>query len=227
MNIKSFLNFDTKKVKWFHKENNLVLVGTVKSVKQLDICLAEKFYYMPLNLLIPQIFYSRNQLEKIKYVSMYQSINLYKEKSGIRCLGNVESVSIVKRNEIKEIPKESKELYVLFKISEWKSLDEPIEVAESPIYPFEIFTFQNFKASRDTAELFLETKEERELYRLLKQMSVDVNFREFEFYGFNFRDYNDTLIITKDKECYLQLPMEVIREMPYSGIETVKEAMKN
>ncbi len=59
--------------------------------------MAEKLYYMPLNLLIPQIFYSRNQLRK-KYVSMYQSINLYKEKAGIRCLGNVESVSIVTKN---------------------------------------------------------------------------------------------------------------------------------
>ena len=226
MEIRPFFKSQAKK-KRFCRHDDLVLVGTVKSVKQFEVCLSEGFYYIPLKHLIPDVFYFRGLLKAIKYISMYQSRNLFKESSGIRMIGEVESVSVVKRCDIKEFSKENKSLCVLFKVKRWNVLNEPIEFAETPIYPFGIFTFQNFKASRDTTELFLETSEEREFYRLLKRMTTDVNFKNFEFFGFCFYDYNDTLVIMKDGECFLQLPMEVIREMPFSGLETVKEAMKN
>ncbi|MBE6649557.1 MAG: hypothetical protein E7614_08595 [Ruminococcaceae bacterium] len=227
MGIKAFFESDKRNKKRFHRRDDLVLVGTVKSLNQFEVCLSDCFYYIPLKHLIPGAFYTRGQLKAIKYVSMYQSRNLFGERAGIRILGEVESVSVVKRCEIRELPKESKSLCVLFRIKGWSVLSEPIELAETPIYPFGIFTFQNFKASRDTTELFLESSEEREFYRLLKRMTTDVNFKSFEFFGFDFVDYNDTLVITKNGECYLQLPMEVIREMPCSGFETVKEAMRN
>lgn len=226
MGIISFFKSGAKK-KRFHTHDDLVLVGTVKSIKQFEVCLSEGFYYLPLKHLIPNVFNTRGQLKAIKYISMYQSRNLFKDRAGIRILGEVESVSTVKRCEIKEFPKENKSLCVLFKVKRWTVLNNPIELAETPIYPFGIFTFQNFKASHDTTELFLETAEEREFYRLLVRMTTDVNFKSFEFFGFSFYDYNDTLVIMKEGECFLQLPMEVIREMPFSGFETVKEAMKN
>jgi hypothetical protein len=225
MKIRSFFDFDFKKTRWFNKENNLVLVGTVKSKEQFDICLSEKFYYIPFRFLIPSIFFSAWQLKRIKHVSIYQSVTNFKENAGINYYGTVESISVVRRSDITQIPKNSKQLYVLFKVSEWTPLDEPIKFAQIPIYPFEVFPFHVFKASKDTTELFIESTKDRELYRNLQKLSTDVNFKNFDYDEFDFEDYNDTLVITKKGECYLQLPMEVIRELPYDGYETVKNAM--
>ncbi len=227
MGIINLFKFRTKKTKQFRKKDTLVLIGTVKSIHQFETCLSEGFYHIPISHLVPDVFSSWKQLHNIKYVSIYQSNNLFKENAGIRYFGEVKSVSVVKRYEITALPKDSKALYALFDVAEWKNLDRPLKCSEIGIYPFKIVPFENYKASQDTAELMLETSEDRELYRLLRRLSTDVNFRNFTFSDFDFEDYNDNLIIAKDGNCYLQLPMEVIREMPYSGFETVKNAMNN
>lgn len=227
IDITSFFKPKMQKTKKYGKKETLVLIGTVKSVNQYEICFSEGFYYIPLSLLVPEVFSFQYQLNRIKYVSIYQSVSLFKEASGIKYIGAVESFSVVKRREITSVPKNSNSLCVLFKISEWIKLDCPISCSEMGIYPFEIVPFENFKASRDTTELMLDSSEDRELYRLLIKLSTDINFRNFVYFDFEFEDYNDNLILRKDGECYLQLPMEVIREMPFSGFETVKNAMEN
>lgn len=227
MKVLTLFKFGTKKSKQGKEKESLVLIGTVKSQKQFETCISEGFYHVPYHYLVPEIFSSKKQLEQIDFVSIYQSASLFKENVGVRYYGEVRGVSVVKRSEIKEIPKESNSLYVLFKIPQWKILDEPKSFSELGIYPFKIVEFKNFKAACDTAELFMESSEDRELYRMLARMTKDVNFKRFQFSGFDFEDYNDNLVVSKDGECYLQLPMEVIREMPYSGFETVKNAMND
>ncbi len=225
MKILSLFKFVNKKTTKY-PSGNLVLIGTLKSNKQLEISMRENFYHIPLNSLVPDVFPSWKKISQIKYVSVYQSVNLFKENAGIKYFGKVENVSVVKRREITSLPKESNSLYALFKVSSWEELTMPIKCTEVGIYPFKIVSFENFKASQTTAELFLETAEDRELYRNLARLSVDVNFRNFSYGEFDFEDYNDNLIIRKNNVCYLQLPMEVIRELPLSGFETVKNALE-
>lgn len=225
MRVMPLFKFGLNKSKRSTKNKNLVLVGTVKNIHQFETCISEGFYHIPFHYLVPKNFSSSRQLKQIKYVSIYQSVNLFSENAGIRYFGEVKEVSVVKRCEIKSLPKDSNSLYVLFKVSEWQTLNEPLACSEVGIYPFKLVSFENFKASFDTAELLMETFEDRELYRLLKRLSTDVNFKRFRFSDFDFEDYNDNLIISKDNQCYLQLPMEVLREIPYSGFETVKNAM--
>lgn len=217
---------DKLKTKKRVKLKNLVLIGTVKNREQFDICLSQKFYHIPLRLLIPSQFKSEKQLVRIKYISIYQSINMFKEDSGVKYLGIVESFSVVKRREIRDIPKDSDEMYVLFKISHWQRLNEPIKAQEVGVYPFKIVPFGTYKAAEDTSELFLESATDRELYRLLKNLANDVNAKSFKMGELSFFDENDNLIVFKENQCVLQLPMEVIREMPYAGYETVKESLK-
>ncbi len=213
--------FKARKNKKIIKSSSQVLIGTVKSSEQFDICIREKFYHIPLSALIPEYFSKRYELSCIKYVSIYQSKNLYKNDCGIKYLGLVESFSIVKRYEITQIPKTSSQLYVLFKISQWQKLEEPIKASEFSIYPALIVPFGTFKASKDTFELSLDTAEKRELYRALKELSTNVNMKSFQFGYCTFYDENDTLVVFKDGTNVLQLPMEVIRELPQSGFEAV------
>ncbi len=217
---------DKLKIKKSLKFNNLVLVGTVKSKEQFDICLSHNFYHIPMRLLIPSQFKNTKQLVRIKYISIYQSVNTFKEDSGIKYLGIVESFSVIKRCEIHQLPKNSDELYIFFKISSWQRLNAPIKAQEIGVYPFKLVPFGTYKAAEETSELFLESSEDRELYRLLKQMANDVNVKNFMMGELSFFDENDNLVVFKGDECVLQLPMEVIRELPYAGFETVKEALK-
>lgn len=216
-----FSMFNRKNKQYHSLSDSLVLIGTVKSSQQIDLCLKEKFYHIPFSLLVPEHFANKKELYRVKYISLYQSANLFGENAGIKYIGKVKSLSIVKRKDIKQIPKESNALYVFFEIDSWQVREEPIKITEIGIYPVGIVTFGNFKASSETPELFLSNATERELYRLLRKMSMDVNLKSFEFGGYMFYDENDTLVIMRNEECFLQLPMEVIRNMPQSGYETV------
>ncbi len=213
--------FRTKSNKTNTKSRHLVLIGTVKEKKQYDICFSEKFYHIPLSVLVPDILENKSEIYNIKYVAMYKSINFFGNQAGIKSLGIVKNVSIVKRKEITQIPKYSNELYVLFEISDWHLLNEPIKVDEVGVYPAMVIPFGAFKASKSTAELDLKTSEERELFRLIRQLSTDVNMKSFEFGDYTFFDENDNLIVLFKEQCILQLPMEVMRELPKSGFDAV------
>ncbi len=206
--------------------DSLVLIGTVKSQEQFNVCISEKMYYIPLRHLKEDGVNIKTLLHKIKHVSVYQSIKLFGDDSGIKYIGEVEKAEIVRRYEITSIPKQSKEYYVKFTISNWQEKEQKIRVAEIGVYPFVIVPFGSFKTATETAELTITSPLERELYRRLKELACDVNKKSFELDGFTYIDENDTLVILRENQCYLQLPMEVIRELPHSGFETVKESIK-
>ncbi len=206
--------------------DNLVLIGTVKNVEQFEICIKECFYHIPLRHLLDAGFDFKKDLYRIKYISLYQSLSQFGNEAGIEYIAEIESVSVVRRSDIKEIPKRGNDKYLYFKLSKWQRKTEKIKISEIGVYPFAVVPFGTFKASKEIAELMIHNSFDRELFRKLKQLSTDVNCTFFELGDYRFFDENDNLIVFRDEQCLLQLPMEVIRELPYSGFETVKEAMK-
>ena len=148
-----------EKVDWSKRD---VLVGTLKTVEQLDICKKHLFYHVPMK----QI---KNEHLPVHYVAIYQSKKKFGDESGIYMYGEVLRTSIVERRDIKEIPKDSDELYYRFDIKEWKYLNRPIEVKERA----DVVTYTNLfllQHSYNLSDLRTESEEEYRLYLELRRM---------------------------------------------------------
>lgn len=98
-----------------------VLIGTVKSRKQLEVNLENKFYH------IPEAVLPKDMLP-VEYIALYLPAKTFGDEDGcIRYYGKILRTRIIKRKEITEIPSSNGEmLYYRFDVEEWKKLDAPI-----------------------------------------------------------------------------------------------------
>lgn len=140
-------------------QNRNVLVGVIRNQYQLDSMLKNNFYHIPIAQVNECAF-------PVEYVAIYQSKKRYGKKSGIRYYGKVESCSTVPRNKITEIPKDSNEKYIYFKISQWYRLEKPIEAKQMDKIAFST-TMYLLKNSKTSPELEMRSQEEFEFCRIL------------------------------------------------------------
>ncbi len=96
-----------------------VLVGVLRNRKQLDICLRHKFYHVPAEQL-------PNGVRGLHYVAIYQSKRLFGAEAGIRYYGEIAKISLVSRNEIREIPRNLEQSYYRLEIKSWHALEHTI-----------------------------------------------------------------------------------------------------
>lgn len=148
------------KVDW---SSNDVLVGSLRSEEQWDVCYKDKYYYVPKNNMPPN---SR----QANYIAIYQSKKLYGKDAGIIYYGEVVRTEIVQRREINSLPSHASpnEKYYKFIIKEWLELDCKIEYESEWVYKpryTNIFLLQNCKR---TFELF-NIKSEAD-YRLVSEL---------------------------------------------------------
>ena len=212
-----------QKVDWNKRD---VLVGTLKTVEQLDICKEYSFYHIPLK----QI---KNENLPIHYVAIYQSKKKFGDDSGIYMYGEVIRTSIVERKEIKEIPKNSSELYYRFDIKEWKYLNRPIEVKERA----DVVTFTNLfllQHSYNLSDLRIESEEEYRLYSELRRMinneTLNEESKDLKFsYEDYILDYNrGNIRFFKDDEFVFEFSAEnFIKKPNYCFKEVIKELENN
>ena len=106
-----------------------VLVGVLRNPKQFELSIRKKFYHIPINQVNECSF-------PVKYIALYQSKRFFGKNSGIRYVGEVESCTTVKRSKILEIPKDSDEKYLYFKIKKWVLLDKKIKAKEMEFTAF-------------------------------------------------------------------------------------------
>ena len=104
-----------------------VLVGTVRSPQQLDICRRHRFYYIPAEQLGDEAF-------SVRIVALYQSQYVFGPQAGVQYYGEVTKCSPVCRGDITELRARKgteQNLYYRFEIREWKRLNRPIAARES------------------------------------------------------------------------------------------------
>ena len=82
-----------KAVDWAVRD---VLVGTMRSPQQLDICRKDCFYYIPAERLQDSDF-------PVRYVALYQSQYVFGAQAGVRYYGEVTKCSAVRRSAVTEI----------------------------------------------------------------------------------------------------------------------------
>ena len=137
-----------------------VLVGTLRNRLQLETCIENKFYHIPAARLSQKDF-------PVHYVAIYRSNHKFGHDAGISIYGKVSRCSLVPRCEIKEIPKNSQEMYYRFDIEEWKTLTSPIAPGENDFVNI-MTTRYLLENSRNTAELMLSSRKEQMLYRKIE-----------------------------------------------------------
>ena len=137
-----------------------VLVGSLRTRNQLDICLSNNFYHVPKERI--------DNHSSVEYIAIYQSKNLFGEYSGIYHWGRVIKSEVLKRCEITEIPKKSDEAYIKFTIDKWYRLDRPIiSTGGGSLFGYTNL-FMLFRAT-DIYQLYFDDFEEYKLFAALNQ----------------------------------------------------------
>ena len=185
------------KVDWSIRD---VLLGTLRSQEQLEVCLKYNFYHIPASKLKDSDF-------PIRYVAIYQSKSLFGANAGIRYYGEVTKCIPLQRSKIQEIPSKKTELYYRFEIKEWKQLARPIVAKEMGFirYFTNLFLLEH---STEIPELWIKTEEEYRFYSELKRAVNDVTINDEENkLGFTFKDYyidfsGGMICVSKDKHIF-------------------------
>lgn len=138
-----------------------VLVGTLRTPAQLEVCLHHGFYHVPA-CQIPE------EWLPIAYVAIYQSRSLFPDDCGIRFYGKVKSCTPVRRRQIQEIPKNSDEWYYRLEILRWEQLECPVAVREIPFTHLLTNRFL-LTHSLETPELSLKTPAHYCFYQALRR----------------------------------------------------------
>ncbi len=152
--------------------NRSMLIGSVKSKKQLNANLKYRFYHIP---------YKNIDLNNkiIEYIGLYQSKKNFGNESGVKYYGKVKKWEVIRRSEIKEIPKEDDRLYVLFRVENWKERKEKIEILESGIVGSHIYTTKQLFDRADVYPILnLKNKLEIRLWDELKRINNYVKIVE-------------------------------------------------
>ena len=149
-----------QKVDWNRKD---VMIGTLRSRTQLDVCLQGRFYYLPVSHL-------KDEYLPIRTVALYQSIALFGDEAQIAYYGEVKRIQKVRRKEIPEMPfgpDRAEQEYYRLEVREWKKLSRPIQVKERGLYTSGFTNAFLLKNAETISELFLKSAEE---YRFLTEL---------------------------------------------------------
>lgn len=201
-----------------------VLVGALRNKEQLEICLKYRFYHIPAS-------HINEAALPIHYVAIYQSKNIFDKEAGVRYYGEVTRCSLVKRREIKELPKNSDELYYRLEIKGWKEMNVPLVAKEVRDFPFftNMFLLQHCS---EVPDLRIKTAEEYRLYTELKRLSQDSGISDEEN-GSGFK-YNDKMVVLENGVIQVldsggiveQVTVESFARKPSAVFSKLKERLK-
>ena len=204
------------KIDWNQRD---VLVGALRNRSQLNTCLRHKFYHIP-------ALKIKDADLPIHYVAIYQSINIFGREAGIRYYGEVTKTNVVKRREIREIPKNSDEEYYRFEIKEWRELNIPLTAKEVRDFPFftNMFLLQHCP---DVPDLHISSEEEYRLYTEVRRLANDASVNETDAEpGFKYDDRtiimeNGDIVVLKDGTKIKQISIETFMRKPRESMRMI------
>ena len=141
-----------------------VLIGTLRSKAQLQVCLEGNFYYIPTKLI-------KYENLPVHYVALFQTPRIFSNNAGIYYYGEVLRTALVKRKNIREIHMthgNPDEAYYRFQIKEWIPVTRPILPKEAGfVCEFtNRFLLENVEYE---PELLLQSEEEYRFYMEIKR----------------------------------------------------------
>ncbi|MGO4890393.1 DUF2357 domain-containing protein [Anaerobacillus sp. MEB173] len=148
---------------WQSSLEEKVLVGMVPYEQNYKVHLVYKFYHVPVKQL-------RKGWQEVEYVALYPRKGAAKQ-NGITCYGKIKDVKVVRRSDIRELPKRSDEEYVRFEVEEWKPLKEVIRPVRYGIRVYAMTTLETLLDAKELPEIFMKSKAEVTLWRMLRRLS--------------------------------------------------------
>lgn len=213
------------KEEYFNKRE--ILVGSLSDYNQLETCLKNKFYHTKAK----NINLSKNNISTI---AIAQSKRLFKDDAGVRYYGKVKKIDIISRNKIREIPKNSEEIYIRFEIEEWFELKEPIRVKGFQTRGIMYTTKFLLNNAKTVSELGIKTESQfriwTEFTRIYK--NIETIDKKSHIQGFQINDSDvyvkDDIIkiITSDAEV-IERNLEEFKSSPKKLISEIENLIAN
>jgi uncharacterized protein len=152
---------------WQSSLDERVLVGVVRNDKQLQANLKYGFYHIPVQRL-------KSGWQEAKYVALYITKYISEKENGILYYAKIKDVQIVKRCNIKELPSQSQDEYVKFILEPWEKLERIIRPVRYGIQVYTMTTLNTLKSAHTLPELFMKSREEVTLWRMLRRLTKDI-----------------------------------------------------
>ncbi len=146
-----------------------LLVGSLKSRKQLQFLLNNKLYYLPLQQSI--LNYS------LEYIAIFQSQAKFGEQSGVRYYGRIKNRRIVQRGQI-DFPASSNnktQNYLLFEVKSWQQLGKKIKAEGYGVSGSHIYSnLMLLKKAATLPELSIRSLKEWRFWLELKRLKEEI-----------------------------------------------------
>ena len=191
-----------------------VLVGTLRTAEQLEVCLQCGFYHVPCQQL-------PDEDPLIRYVAIYQSFNLFGSEAGVRYYGRVTERQVLPRSRITQIPSENEELYYVFRVAQWHRLPQKIAAKETA-YVCRRTNLFLLTHSAEVPQLWCHDRAEFEAYEMLrKAANGEPGEKEYAWQGCALRVHKKKILLLRDKHRlasyrltdFSETPAAVLREL--------------
>jgi uncharacterized protein len=142
---------------WKSSLDEMVLVGLVSHQEDYDQFLKEGYYQIPVKNL-------RKGWQEAKYVALYGN-NSLQAKNGVSVYGKIQ--------EVRPYHDESGE-HFRFKVNHWTNLPQVIKPVHYGISSYVMTTLNSLKEAKELPELFMKSKEELVIWRMLRRVSDQI-----------------------------------------------------
>jgi uncharacterized protein len=142
---------------WKSSLERMVLVGLVSDQESYNRFNKEGYYQIPVKLL-------RKGWQEAEYVALYLKNNL-DTQNGVHLYGKIKDVRPYK---------DGYDEYIRFYVNLWSKLDRIIKPVGYGISSYIMTTLNNLKESKELPELFMKSKEEMTIWRMLRRVSDQI-----------------------------------------------------
>jgi uncharacterized protein len=214
---------------WTSSLDEKVLVGMVPREQNYRAHLQHRFYHIPVKRL-------KKGWQEATYIALYPKKGAA-PVNGVTCYGKIVDVKFVKRFEINELPKNSSEECVKFEIESWHFLKNIVRPVGYGISVYTMTTLNTLKEAKELPELFMKSKEEITLWRMLRRLSDRIRFDLDDRYldkaskieAYRIKDIviklaDHQLVITKGDEIKT-LPMDDLLKQPSMVFKEILRVM--
>jgi len=149
------------KEEWMSALDDKVLVGVVSCEDDYRAHIQQLFYELPIRRL-------KKGWQEAKYVALYTK-NGVTSQNGITLVGKIKEVTVDRGNS-------SDEEHIRFEIEVWESLKHIVKPVGYGISVYTMTTFNTLKQAKELPEIFMKSKEEVTLWRMLRRISDRAKF---------------------------------------------------
>lgn len=146
---------------WMSVLDDKVLVGVVSSEDDYRTYNQQLFYELPTSRL-------KKGWQEAKYVALYP-ISGVAPQNGITVVGRVKEVKVDKKSS-------NEEEYIRFDIAVWESVNPIVKPVGYGISVYAMTTLNTLKQAKELPEIYMKSKEEVTLWRMLRRISDRVQF---------------------------------------------------